>query len=176
MSFVCFPKFSPVPPLGGEIPPKSPHLEISSDCLWIRYVSSVSHYLTNVFFSVFRNSPLFAPRGGLPPKFTKSRNLVRLSWNLVCMLCTTLLKECPFQYSETPPHFPPGGDFPPKIPKSRNLVRLSWNLVCMFSGTLLEDCQVFQSGYLSICQINMTLKAYEYDHKFVCVFVTLLTT
>ena len=100
------------PPLGGEIPPppKSPHLELSSDYLEIQFGMYALYPITlrMFFFSVFRiPPPPSPPRGGLPPKIPKSWNLVRLSWNLVCMYSGTLLEDefCPF--SQTPPQFPP---------------------------------------------------------------------
>ena len=89
------------------------------------------------FFEIHPRSPT---GGESPPQNPPSQSTGRLPWNLVYMLRTTLLNECPIQFSEIPSHLPSqGGDFSPKTPKSRNLVRLSWNLVCMVSGKLLED-------------------------------------
>jgi len=49
------------------------------------------------------------------PKKSPSLNIVRLLSNLVCMFCTTILKESYLQLSVIPPHSPPGGESAPKI-------------------------------------------------------------
>ena len=78
-AYFFFSKLPPVTLWGGNLPPKSPHIEILSDCLEIRYVCSVPHYLTNALFSFPKFPPIRPPGGDFPPKIPKSRNLVRLS-------------------------------------------------------------------------------------------------
>ena len=52
--------------------------------------------------------PPITPLGGKSPsQIPPSRNIVWLTWNSVCMLCTPLLYECFFQFSRKSPQFDP---------------------------------------------------------------------
>ena len=113
--FFIFQNSPPIPPWGG-IPPKVPHLEISSDYLENLYVCSVPHYLTIAVFSFPKFSiPLFPPRrGGLPPP--KFQNLEILSDCLetwyVCSLAH-YSRTSSVRFPKLPPVPPLGEKSPP---------------------------------------------------------------